>query len=75
MQLTAIIFLDELPSGGQMFTASCPELDIASQGDTKPQALANLREAVTGFFEVAGDEEIGRRLRSGATVAALEVAA
>jgi predicted RNase H-like HicB family nuclease len=75
MQLTAIIYLDELPSGGKMFTASCPELDIASQGETKSEALANLREAVQGFFEAADNEEIGRRLRSGATVAALEVAA
>lgn len=75
MRFTAIIYLDDLPSGGKMFTASCPELDIASQGEIKPEALANLKEAVQGFLESAADEEIGRRLRSGATVAALEVAA
>lgn len=75
MQLTAIIYLDELPSGGTMFTASCPELDIASQGETKKEALANLHEAVQGVLEVASDEEVGRRLRTGATVAALEVVA
>ncbi len=75
MQLTAVIYLDALPSGGAMFTASCPELDIASQGETKSLALANLREAVQGFLEAAEDEEIGRRLRRGATVQALEVAA
>lgn len=75
MQLTAVIYLDSLPSGGAMFTATCPEFDIASQGETKPEAFANLREAVEGFLETAQDEEVGRRLRTGATVAALEVVA
>lgn len=75
MQLTALIYLDELPSGGKMFTATCPELDITSQGETKTVAVVGLKEAVEGFFEVADNEEIGRRLRSGASVAALEVAA
>ncbi len=75
MTLTAITYLDDLPSGGKMFTASCPELDIASQGETRPEALANLRESVQGFLEAAEDEEVGRRLRSGASVSALEVVA
>jgi predicted RNase H-like HicB family nuclease len=75
MTLTAVIYLDDLPSGGKMFTASCPELDIASQGETRKEALANLRESVQGFLDAAEDEEVGRRLRSGATVAALEMAA
>ena len=35
------------------YVALCPELDIASQGDSIEQALENLKEAVEGFFEVA----------------------
>lgn len=78
MQVTAIIYPDELPSGGSMLTAHCPELDVTTQGETRQQALANLKEAVELFLEVADDAEIGRRLRSeheGAIFAALEVAA
>jgi predicted RNase H-like HicB family nuclease len=40
------------------FVASCPELDIASQGDTIEQSLANLREAVELFYECASPAEI-----------------
>ncbi len=32
------------------YVVLCPELDIASQGDSIEQALANLKEAVEGFF-------------------------
>ena len=45
-----------------MYVALCPELDIASQGDTVAEARANLEEAVALFFEVASDAEIRRRL-------------
>ncbi len=41
-----------------MFVALCPELDIASQGDTIEEAKKNLEEAVTLFFEHASPEEI-----------------
>jgi predicted RNase H-like HicB family nuclease len=44
------------------FVALCPELDIASQGSSIDDALANLKEAVEGFFEVAGRDEIEHRL-------------
>jgi predicted RNase H-like HicB family nuclease len=30
---------------GHLYVAQCPELDIASQGTTVEEALANLREA------------------------------
>lgn len=78
MQVTAIIYPDTLPSGGTMLTAHCPELDVTTQGETRQEALANLKEAVELLLEVADDAEIGRRLRKeheGAVVAALEVAA
>ncbi len=31
------------------YVALCPELDIASQGESLDEALANLKEAVEGF--------------------------
>lgn len=47
---------------GDGYVALCPELDIASQGDTPAEARANLIEAVELFFEVAPFEEVQRRL-------------
>jgi predicted RNase H-like HicB family nuclease len=75
MRLTAIIQPEELSTGDTMYTALCPELDVASQGETRDSALANLKEAVEGFLETADDAEIGRRLRFGATVTTMEIAA
>lgn len=40
----------------------CPELDIASQGDSIEDARANLVEALTLFFETAAPSEVIRRL-------------
>ena len=48
-------------SGG--YVALCPELDIASQGESIDDAVRNLKEAVEGFFEVASREEIESRLK------------
>lgn len=56
-RLTAII---EREDDG--FVALCPELDVASQGDTIENARNNLIEALTLFFEVADADEISRRL-------------
>lgn len=75
MNLTAITSRDVLPSGGRMFVATCPELDVTSQGETREEALSNLREAVEGFLEVADDAEVGRRLKDGARVEPLKIAA
>jgi predicted RNase H-like HicB family nuclease len=36
---------------GNLFVSWCPELDVASQGKTEPEALANLREAVELYLE------------------------
>ena len=36
---------------GKWFVAQCLEVDVASQGRTKEEALANLREALEFFFE------------------------
>ena len=51
-----------------------PELDIASQGETVEQALANLKEALEGFFETASAEEVRTRLKKPALFTSIEVA-
>ena len=58
-QFTAIIEREE-----DGYVALCPELDIASQGDTVEQARTNLIEALELFFEVADPSEIERRLNN-----------
>jgi len=67
-QFTAII---EREDDG--FVALCPELDIASQGDTIEAARANLREALELFLETASPEEISKRLREEIYVTQVEV--
>jgi|GEM_PF-369591 len=56
-QITAIIERE-----GDGYVSPCPELDIASQGDTVTEARDNLREAIELFFETASTEEIQTRL-------------
>ena len=58
-RLTALIEREE-----DAYVALCPELDIASQGDTIEEARANLAEALTLFFEHADPSEIERRPQS-----------
>lgn len=53
---------------GNLFVALCLEIDIASQGANKEEALANLREALEGFFETASPAEIDRRLHKGVQI-------
>ena len=67
-QLTAIV-----ESEGDGYVALCPEVDVASQGDTVAEARDNLAEALTLFFETACAEEIDRRLRSEVYVTQVEV--
>ena len=59
---------------GDGYVALCPELDIASQGDTVEAARANLGEAVALFFETASPSEIRRRLMSEVYITRLDVA-
>jgi len=58
---------------GDGYVALCPELDVASQGDTVEEARANLREAVELFLETASPEEIAERLHAEIYVTRLEV--
>ena len=55
------------------YVALCPELDIASQGDTIEQARDNLREALELFYETADPSEISNRLRGEVYVTQLEI--
>jgi len=67
-QLTAIVERE-----GDGYVALCPELDIASQGDTIEGARANLREALQLFFECASPQEVEERLHTEVYVTQVEV--
>jgi predicted RNase H-like HicB family nuclease len=54
--LTAIIERE-----GDGYVSFCPDLDIASQGDSIEEARSNLIEALELFFETASKEEILQR--------------
>lgn len=66
-RLTALI---EGEAGG--FLALCPELDIASQGETVEAARDNFKEALELFFEAAPPEEADRCLASEVSVTQAE---
>ena len=69
-RLTAIIERE-----GDGYVALCPEVDVASQGDTVAEARANLTEALTLFFETASAEELDGHLGREIYVTQVEVAA
>jgi predicted RNase H-like HicB family nuclease len=58
-QFTAIIEQE-----GDGYVSLCPELDIASQGETVEGAKGNLAEALELFFEVADLSEVENRLEN-----------
>ncbi len=58
---------------GSGFVALCPEIDVASQGDSVEDAKLNLREAVELFFECASPAEISQRLSSESFISSLKV--
>jgi len=49
-QFSSVITKEE-----NLFVANCPELDIASQGETIEDALNNLKEAIELYLE---DEDV-----------------
>lgn len=55
------------------YVSLCPELDIASQGETLEEAKNNLAEAIELFLEVADPSEISQRLEKETLVTQLEV--
>ena len=68
-EVTAIIERE-----GDGYVALCPEVDVASQGDTVDEARTNLHEALELFFETASPEEIKERVHSEVYVTQLKVA-
>ena len=68
-QLTAIIERE-----GTGYVSLCPQLDIASQGDTIQEARENLKEALELFFEAASPAEIQERLHQEVYITQLEIA-
>ncbi len=67
-QFTAIIERE-----GNWYVSLCPELDIASQGQTVEESRGNLIEALELFFETADLSEIESRLPGEIFVTRLEV--
>ena len=68
-QVTAVIERE-----GDGYVALCPELDIASQGDSIEEARQNLTEALELFFETASPSEVRERRVSEVYVTQLEIA-
>lgn len=67
--LTAIIEKE-----GAGYVSLCPELDIASQGETVSKARENLQEALELFFECASPEEVETRFKGEIYITQMEVA-
>ena len=70
-QVTACIYRE-----GDGYVALCPELDIASQGDSIEDARHNIEEAVAlffEFFETASEGEIQERFQREFYVTPLDV--
>ena len=67
-------FTAVLNKEGDWYVALCPDLDVASQGQTVEEALANLKEAVELFLETASPEEVKGRLRQNPIITQFEAA-
>jgi predicted RNase H-like HicB family nuclease len=59
---------------GDGYVALCPELSIASQGDTVESARANLIEALEGFLLSASETELRESIHSDVYVTRVRVA-
>ena len=47
------VLLEQAEEGG--FVVKCLELPVASQGETKKEALANIKEAIEGYLEAKAE--------------------
>jgi len=66
--LTAVVMREK-----EGFVALCPEVDVASQGETVEEAKRNLQEAVELFFDCASPAEIQERLSTHSVVSPIEI--
>ena len=55
--LTSVVYCED-----DLYVSICPELDLASAGETVDEAHQNLSEALKLFYAVASTDEIQRRL-------------
>ena len=55
------------------YISLCPEVDVASQGESIEEARSNLIEALTLFFETASPSEIARRMHTEVLITQIEV--
>ncbi len=68
IELTAVIEKED-----NMYISLCPELDIASQGETREEAKSNLIEALELFYEMASEREIAKRLQNDLQITTVSV--
>lgn len=56
------------------YVSLCPELDLASQGNSIEEARNNLQEAIELFYEHASKDEITSRLRNEFFITNMQIA-
>ena len=66
IELTAVIEKED-----NVYISLCPELDIASQGETPEEAKSNLIEALELSYDTASENEISKRLQNDLLVGGL----
>jgi predicted RNase H-like HicB family nuclease len=54
------VFLEPAEEGG--FIIRCVELPVATQGETREEALKNMKEAIEGYLEVK-TKLLGRKVK------------
>jgi len=54
------VFLQNAEEGG--FIVKCLELPVATQGETREEALKNIKEAIEGYLEVK-TKLLGRKIK------------
>jgi len=54
------VFLQPAEEGG--FVVKCLELPVATQGETRKEALKNIKEAIEGYLEVK-TKLLGRKIK------------
>jgi predicted RNase H-like HicB family nuclease len=58
MSRNVLIFTGLVVREGSGYYSLCPELDVASQGETVSEAKAMLRDAVTGYLEACFESNL-----------------
>lgn len=70
--MRTVHFIALIQEEGDGYAALCPELDIASEGNSVEETRLMLTEAVEAFFECAGAEEVEKRLGGPCYIVPLE---